>query len=294
MSTLHGIALAAVAGILLACGAIYLYGYLRATKLPANRPAVFLKSPPAPRGTVVVCAGDSNTHGRVCVNYVDLLAARLSAKGFSFVNAGINSELAWNLVQRVDDIIRCNPDFVTVLIGSNDANGTLSEKVARRQAKEMGLPRRADADWFRENLRALCSALKEKTRARVALLSLPPIGEEPGSAAFRRAAEFSAIVKEVAHAEGVAYLPLNEKLSEHISRSGLRPKVLYDNGAEAPMYFALVKRFLLGKSFDDISRDNGFSVLTDLLHLNSTGAETAADLVADFVLGSGKQMQRRR
>ncbi|MBP7586229.1 MAG: hypothetical protein KBA61_19455, partial [Spirochaetes bacterium] len=79
-----------------------------------------------------------------------------------------------------------------------------------------------------------------------------------------------------------------------ISRSGLRPKVLYDNGAEVPMYFALVKRFLLGKSFDDISRDNGFSVLTDLLHLNSTGAETAADLVADFVLGSGKQMQRRR
>jgi lysophospholipase L1-like esterase len=277
------IIIAVVAGISLLAAALYFYGFRRATKLPDNSPAAFLKSPPNPRGTVVVCAGDSNTHGRVCVNYVDMLSSRLSPKGFSFVNAGVNGELAWNLLQRADDIVRCDPDFVTVLIGTNDANGTLAGRVARRQVKEMALPRTPDAAWFRENLRALCVTLREKTRARVALLSIPPIGEEPGSEAFRRTSEFSAIIREVAREEGVAYLPLHEKLEERIREAGLRPEVVYDNGAEAPMYIALAKRFLLGKSFDAISRDNGFAVLTDLLHLNTKGAETAAELIEEFV-----------
>ena len=122
----------------------------------------------------------------------------------------------------------------------------------------------------------------------MALLSIPPIGEEPESEAFRRTAEFSAIIKEVAREKGVVYLPLHEKLAERIREAGLRPKVLYDNGAEAPMYIALVKRFLMGKSFDDISRDNGFAVLTDLLHLNSAGAETAAELIGEFIVGGAR------
>lgn len=285
MNRLPVVALAAVAGLLFASGIIYLYGYRRATKLPDDRPAVFLKSPPSPRGTVVVCAGDSNTHGRVCVNYVDMLSGRLSPQGFTFVNAGVNSELSWNLLLRVDDIIRCDPDFVTVLIGSNDANGTLSDRVARRQVKEMELPRKPDAAWFAENLQALCAILKEKTRARVALLSIPPIGEDVESRAFRRAAEFGGIIQKIARDEGVAYLPLNEKLVECIGRSCLRPKLVYDDGGEAPMYAALVKRFLFGKSFDEISRGNGFAVLTDLLHLNTAGAATAAALIEEFILG---------
>lgn len=278
-----------VLGLGVITAGLYLFGYRKATRLPDNRPAAFLKSPPNPRGTVVVCAGDSNTHGRVCVNYVDILSGRLSPKGFSFVNAGVNSELSWNLLQRADDIVRCRPDFVTVLIGSNDANGMLAGSVARRQVKEMSLPRMPDAAWFRENLHALCGILKGKTRARVALLSIPPIGEEPGSEAFRRAAEFSAIVREVARGEDVSYLPLHEKLASLVEAAGMRPKVLYDNGGERAMYVALAKHFLLGKSFDAISRDNGFAVLTDLLHLNTAGAETAAGLIGEFILG-GREM----
>ena len=38
---------------------------------------------------------------------------------FSIVNAGINGDLAWNLLERLDDVIDCNPNHITILIGTN-------------------------------------------------------------------------------------------------------------------------------------------------------------------------------
>jgi len=53
----------------------------------------------------------------------------------------------------------------------------------------------------------------------IALLSLPPIGEEPGNDAYERATEYSRVVKTVARARGVTYLPLHEKMTARIVKS---------------------------------------------------------------------------
>ena len=50
------------------------------------------------------------------------------------------------------------------------------------------------------------------------------------------------------------------------------------------MYKGLARHYLLGKSFDEISEDNGFLYLIDLLHINTRGAETVADLIEGFIL----------
>ena len=39
----------------------------------------------------------------------------------------MNGDLAWNVNQRIDEIIKCDPDLVFLLIGSNDAMGSLSK-----------------------------------------------------------------------------------------------------------------------------------------------------------------------
>ena len=279
-----------VALALCAC-VVYFLVYTDAMRLPENRPDAFLvRGPAARRGAVVVCAGDSITHGRVSVNYVDILSRRLSPRGFTFVNAGVNSELAWNLGLRLDRIIRCDPDVVTVLIGSNDANATLSASAEHRYMKEMGLPRKPDSAWFRDNLGAICDRLKAGTHARVALLSIPPMGEEPGSAAYVRAAEYSRIIREVAAAHGVDYLPLNETMTRQIEARGVTPEVLYRGDPEPTMYRVLARHYLLRQSYDDISDSYRFLFLTDLLHLNTRGASTVADLVGGYVTrGSGRR-----
>ncbi len=265
--------------------AIYAYGYIRAMMPPRNAPKKFMNMGNPDAKKVVVCAGDSITHGRVSSNYVDLLEKHMSGEGFVFVNAGVNSELSWNLLQRYEDIVNCKPDYITVLIGTNDVNGMLSEKVRTRQMKAMKLPQKPDENWFHDNLNSLCAMLKKKTTAKIGLLSIPPLGEDLESAPVNATARISNIVKDVALSNGCVYIPLHETIIEYIKQQGLNPRVHYRNGSEKPMYIAIVKRFLFGKSFDAISRSNGFAVLTDLLHLNDRGALMIANLIEKFILG---------
>ncbi|HEY0256766.1 MAG TPA: GDSL-type esterase/lipase family protein, partial [Candidatus Methylacidiphilales bacterium] len=76
----------------------------------------------------VVCFGASLTAGTVSFDYVELLRARPSLAGFRFINHGVNGDLAWNGLQRLDKVVAERPDIVTILIGTNDVNATLSER----------------------------------------------------------------------------------------------------------------------------------------------------------------------
>jgi lysophospholipase L1-like esterase len=265
---------------------VYVYGYYQAQKMPDNNPNWFLQNRESfSDQKTVVCIGDSITHGRVSANYVDLVAGKLDTKRYVLVNAGINSELAYNVLQRLDEIIKCKPDFVTILIGTNDANGTMSEKNAARAVKDMKLPQKPTPEWYRENLTAIVKKLKAETEAKIALLSLPPIGEEIDSEAYQRTVKFSKIIREVSQAEGVTYLPLNERITKYLKEENQVPALTYEKGWMGVMYKGIFLHFLFGKSFDDLSESNGFLIVTDFLHLNNRGAEMVAELIEGFVRG---------
>lgn len=258
------------------------YGYRAATRLPDNSPKSFLASAKN-AGTVVVCIGDSITHGRVSHNYVDELADRFRDKDVSFVNAGINSQLSYNVVQRIDEVVDCDPDFITIMIGTNDASATLNEKNSARYVKTQHLPRVPTRQEYEENLVAIIDVLQKKTRAKIGLLSLPPITEDRTHPGYGRAAEYSAIIRRVAGQYNLAYLPLNESMDAGLqTRNG---KSAYVAGESGLLYTAIFSRYLLGRSWDEISQNNGFFFLTDNLHLNSRGALMAADLIDNFLAG---------
>ena len=261
-------------------------GYLnyRARLLPAINPGNFKASQlPVEKSNVVVCVGDSITHGAVSCNYVDMLSGRDKLRGYAFVNAGINSELAYNVVQRAESIVACDPVVITILIGTNDAAASLSQGNQKRYTKEMKLPRLPDRGWYRENLQLLIHKLKTGTRARIAVFSLPPIGEARESVAYKLAQEYSKVVKEVALAEKVTYLPLNERMDEIIARRGMKNTPVYNDNMYL-MFKGIVQRYLLGLSYDEIASSNHSIFITDTLHLNCVGAALMADMVEDFIM----------
>ena len=229
-----------------------------------------------------VCVGDSITHGSVSCNYVDILSGRESLRGYAFVNAGINSELAYNVVQRVDTIVACNPSVITILIGTNDAAASLSAGNQKRYTKEMKLPRLPDRGWYRENIQLLIQKIKTGTHARIAVFSLPPIGEARESIAYKRAQEYSKIVKEVALSEKVTYLPLNERMDEIIAKRGMKNTPLYNDNMYL-MFKGIVQHYLFGLSYDEIASSNRYIFITDTLHLNCVGASMMADMIEEFV-----------
>ncbi|MGA2546633.1 MAG: SGNH/GDSL hydrolase family protein [Rectinemataceae bacterium] len=231
---------------------------------------------------LAVCAGDSITRGAVSVNYVSMLEARLP--DWEFVNAGVNGELAYNLAQRMEDIVALDPDAVTILIGTNDVNATFGFQAALGYIATKRLPEMPSPDFFRENLVGIVRTLKRETRARIALFSIPPIGEEPEHYAYLRTEDYAKITKSVARDEDVEYLPLRERLCTYIE--GL------PTTADRPLGFRKIPsavlragrtRQFLGKSLDEISASNRFHILIDGIHLNTHGASMAADLAESFL-----------
>ena len=261
-------------------------------ELPENRPEILLEkreeaqslypgAPHAPGRPLVVCAGDSITHGAVSVNYVDILAKRLPDHEFS--NGGVNSELAYNLTARLDPIIRLNPEAVTILIGTNDVNATFGIKAVLGYYALHKLPEVPNLLFYRENLTLIARRLKNETKARIAFLSIPPIGETAGSYVFLRSDEYSQTVKDVAAAEGVSYLPLHEKMVDYLRSLPPRSHIEFQDFNKAQSGSAR-SHFLLGRSYDEISASNGFYLLVDGIHLNSVGASMVADLIQGFIL----------
>ena len=265
---------------------VVLVGYLNymARRMPSINPSTFNAAQlPVPEKNVAVCVGDSITHGAVSCNYVDILSGRERLTGYTFVNAGINSELAYNAVQRADGIVACNPSVITILIGTNDAAASLSTGNQKRYTKEMKLPQLPDRDWYRENLQLLIQKFKKGTHARIAVFSLPPIGEARESVAYKRAQVYSKIVKEVALSEKVTYLPLNERMDEIISKRGMKNTPLYNDNMYL-MFKGIIQHYLLGLSYDEIASSNSYIFITDTLHLNCVGAALMADMVENFVM----------
>lgn len=231
----------------------------------------------------IVCVGDSITHGRVSADYVGLLREKFRAKGYRFVNAGVNGELAYNVLQRLDDIIYCRPALVTILVGSNDAYGALNPRNADEARKSNGLPELPSPDAFRRDLSALCLKLREATAAPLALLSLPPLGEDPQHEAYRQTQDYSRIIKDVARQTGIAYLPINERMDERLRPHHHDRKLPFDRMTDARYLSIKIRRFALGQSLASISRHHGYQLLTDGIHLNPAGAAIVAQAIETFI-----------
>jgi lysophospholipase L1-like esterase len=234
----------------------------------------------AQRARRVVCAGDSITQGAISVSYVEML--KRMRPDLEFVNAGVNSELAYNLAERLADIVACGPDYVTILIGTNDVNATLGFKNAFGYLAMNRLPEPPSAEFYRQNLTGIVRRLKAETRARIALVSLPPLGEDLSHYANIRTEEYSRIIREIAAAEGADYLPLNESMRAYLEKiPGRRPEPL--SAAGKHMASAMRDHGFLGKSWDEISAANGYALLIDGIHLNTHGAAILASLIGGFL-----------
>jgi lysophospholipase L1-like esterase len=257
-------------------------------ELPPDAPAAVLEreragdpdADGARRARRVVCAGDSITQGAISVSYVEML--KRMRPDLEFVNAGVNSELAYNLAERLADIVACRPDYVTILIGTNDVNATLGFKNAFGYLAMNRLPEPPSAEFYRQNLTGIVRRLKAETRASIALASLPPLGEDLSHYANIRAEEYSRIIREIAAAEGAAYLPLNESMRAYLEKiPGRRPEPL--SAAGKHMASAMRDHSFLGKSWDEISAANGYALLIDGIHLNTHGAAILASLIGGFL-----------
>ena len=240
----------------------------------------FHSSLAADREKVVICLGDSLTQGNVSFDYVHALASRVEPWGYTVLNAGINGELAWNLLQRVDQVVSSDPAYVVLLVGTNDARGSENAKAANRYLKDMKLPQAPDEDFFVESYRQLLDALKNSVSARVIVVTLPPMGEKSGEAIDGVVDRFNAFIEEEARKRGLASIPYGRSLRENLLSDSFEDSPPYSASSSNRLIFkALLRRYLQGWRWDRIAENHRMKFLTDMIHLNERAGAALVDLI---------------
>lgn len=248
---------------------------------PSNHPKAYLSKPKGDK-KVIINIGDSITHGVVSHNYSKIIEAAMSPKGYETINAGINADLAYTVMQRIDDIVACKPAIATILIGTNDVISSMGEARLKHYWAFGRLPKgqRTSLEFYKENLAMIVEKLKTVPGIKIYLFSVPVLGEDLVSEANQKTMAYGAAAKELAESEGLHYLPLNESMREYLAQS---PTV---NGLEfgderIPGIVAVVKHDYFRQSWDAIAKSNSLQLTTETIHLNGVGANMVADLALD-------------
>jgi lysophospholipase L1-like esterase len=216
-------------------------------------------------------------------SYVKPLQRHLGPKGVQVVNAGVSGDLAVNLLDRLNDIVACRPDLITVLIGTNDVAAHINEKWRDGYMRRKRLSELPSSETFECSLVAIVDRLQSDTDAPIALSEIPILGENLGSAENARVCAYNRIVHRVAGDRGLEVLPLFGRLRELLPEQST---VTRFDGSKRWMNRAIRQRFILRRGWDRISEKNGLSLMTDHIHLNERGAQVMVTLVEDFAIGN--------
>mgnify|MGYP001273599949 CR=1 FL=1 len=237
---------------------------------------------------VVVCCGDSITHGHIGYDWVGSLRKKDNSK--VYINAGINADLTWNLNQRIDDILKHNPDYVTILIGTNDVIGSQPVKLLQDYYIETkGLPKIPTKDWFEEQIEIFIKTIKNETSAKIAITTLPWLGERKDAPIVNVIREFNVIIKNLAIKYDLTLLDLFKKLEENIednnNRTNFDVSIPYTTSEIRRLrgLRAVILYYVFGWSWNDIGKKYNLQFLCDHIHLNERGGYIMEDLVRKFL-----------
>ncbi len=261
---------------------LFVWAGREATKPPHGRAEKMLAGG-RPPGTVVACLGDSITHGRVSVDWVERLRAKFGPEGTHFINEGINGNVAWQLGQRLEPVLSVEPDVAVVLIGTNDVMGSFDQGDAELYKRDGKLPEVPSRSFYRRELRGLLERLQSIPKR--AISTLPPLGEDPSSEINQLVQAFNEDIRTQASELGFEVLPLYEKLSELLETRDGPPTRDYlpGKGRLGPILSAVFQYYLLRRSWDEIAARRGLVMTPDYIHMGERAGDVMEGLVEDFV-----------
>jgi len=249
---------------------------------PLGRAEDYLKTKEHENKKIIACIGDSLTHGNIGQSWVDYL--RVKFPNDVFLNEGINGNTAWQVLQRLGPILKCKPDLVILMIGTNDALGSFDMNSGLRYKKNNKLPEVPSLKKYKEHLNELID--KIGIQSKIAICTLPPIGEKMDSEVNKHVNEFNDYIELVATHKKISLLTVSDALWSDINSRTYSLKFEY-NPKAIPLlrriFGGIFHHYLFKRSWNDIAKAKGQWILFDQIHLNERGAEIVYKVVKNFI-----------
>jgi lysophospholipase L1-like esterase len=240
----------------------------------------------------VACVGSSTTASKGTYKWIAELASRPQNKKFRFVNFGVGGDLSANTIRRLPGVVRLQPDRVIILIGTNDIVASVFPNFRRFTRVWKRVHDEPSAQRFEENLEIISRELRQHTNARVALSSLAPLGEDPcsndpvQSRINSLLVTFNSVVRTVSVRGNTDYIPFYESFQNQLVRANAaKPLTRFS----FPSFYRdyLFREMIQRRSFDEISRINGWEFHIDGIHLNTRGGRILTEVVQQFLDSPG-------
>lgn len=230
----------------------------------------------------ILFLGASITQGMISKSYVKLLKEKLGIKQFIFINQGVAGYESYNVLKKLYKGIRTNPDFVILLVGTNDVLSSLDPKLEVLSRKLKRIPHEATLLNFSNNITNIIRCLKQKTNSKIAIASLPVIGENLDSIENNTIEKYNVELKRIAKDENIVYLRVHEKQKDFLINE-IEGKGNDYIKCTRLAFKSLILHYIFFMKLDTISRKNGFLLQTDGIHQNSQGAKIIADEIENFI-----------
>jgi len=242
----------------------------------------YLKTKEHENKKIIACIGDSLTHGNIGQSWVDYL--REEFPNYVFLNEGINGNTAWQVLQRLNPILECKPALIILMIGTNDALGSFDRDSGLRYKKNNNLPEVPTLEKYKEQLPKLID--KIAIQSKVAICTLPPIGENMDSEVNKHVNEFNDYIELIATEKKISLLTVSDALWSDIDSRTYSLKFEY-NPKAIPLlrriFGGIFHHYLFKKSWNDIAKAKGQWILFDQIHLNERGAEIVYKVVENLI-----------
>ena len=251
-------------------------------KPPQGRALDYLDRGEISQGRLIACIGDSLTHGNLGACWVEHLRDEFPQD--IFLNEGINGDVVWQVHQRLKPILKCRADLVILMIGSNDAMGSFDQSSGENYKKNNKLPEIPTFDAYKKLLPDLIDRLSEIPK--IALCTLPPIGEYPNSAINQHIGKFNVFIKKTAKDKDISVLEVSDSMWNELSKRTYPVKKNYNPKMTViakDIYGAWIKRYIFNKTWDGVAESRGQWLLFDQIHLGERGARVMLNLAKGYI-----------
>jgi lysophospholipase L1-like esterase len=253
--------------------------------LPKGRAINFTEKDNSETGRVIACIGDSLTHGNIGDCWVERLRQEFPKD--IILNEGINGDVVWQVHQRIDPILKCKPDIAIIMIGSNDAMASFNKNSGERYKRNNSLP---EVPTF-ENYQKLLSELIGHLSAipKIALCTLPPIGEHQDSSINQHINKFNDCIKLTAQEKNTSLLPVSDSLWDELDKRLYPLRSDYDPNTLPILrriYGGVIHHYVFKKSWDKVAESKGQWLLFDQIHLGERAAKIIFNLTKNYISSS--------
>ena len=276
------IAISIVFVILLIAASLFIFVTVLLATPPKGTAKDMLSQNISGKGRVVACIGDSLTQGNLGVSWVDMLRKEFPQD--VFLNEGINGELTCQVIKRIEPILQCKPEVVILMIGSNDVMGSFDKASGNRYMIRNNLSELPTFSNYKKLLPELIDYLSDV--ARVAICTLPPIGEYPDSEINIYIEKFNDFIKSMAKKKNLSVLNVTDAMWDELDKRNY--PVINDYNPHISliarrMLGGCIQHYIFKKPWDRVGRSKGQWLLFDQIHLGERGARVMYELTKKFI-----------